>query len=96
MKTVVLTQLSGHLTNNNVFSINQSAHRPGHSTETALMKVFNDLLVSMDEGKISILILLDLSAAFDTIDHAILISRLEHAGIKFVVGHRSLTDLLLR
>ena len=49
------------------------------------MKVFNDLLLSMDEGKIYILTLLDLSAAFDTIDHAILVSRLEHVYMVYQV-----------
>ena len=54
-----------------------SAHRTGHSTETALLRVVNDLLNAMDEDKISVLLLLDLSVGFDTIDHQILLSRLE-------------------
>ena len=78
IEKVVLSQLSDHLLSNNLFSKYQSAYRPGHSTETALMKIVNDLLLTLDEGKLAVLTLLDLSAAFDTIDHNILLSRLEH------------------
>ena len=54
----------------------QSAYRKCHSTETALLRVAKDLLQASDTGHVSILSLIDLSAAFDTIDHGILINRL--------------------
>ena len=53
-----------------------SAYRPGHSTETALLKVVNDLFLSVNKCNISVLALLDFSSAFDTIDHPILVHRL--------------------
>ena len=55
----------------------QSAYRKFHSTETALLKIHSDILASMDAGKVTALTLLDPSAAFDTIDHTILLSRLD-------------------
>ena len=76
VEKVVMAQLSEHLQTNNLFYPLQSAYRAGHSTETALIKIVNDLLISLDENQISLLSLLDLSAAFDTIDHSILLSRL--------------------
>ena len=51
----------------------QSAYCPGHSTETALLKVVYDLFLSLNKGNISVLALLDFSSAFDTIDHPILV-----------------------
>ena len=54
----------------------QSAYSTFHSCETSVIRVVNDLLKSVDEGMGSLLLLLDLRAAFDTIDHAILIQRL--------------------
>ena len=53
----------------------QSAYRPGHSAETALLKLMNGVFHALDNGDISLLTLLD---AFDTIDHNILLQRLEH------------------
>ena len=54
----------------------QSAYRAGHSTETALMKVHNDIALGLDGRGVVVLVLLDLSAAFDTVDHAILLERM--------------------
>ena len=67
-----------HLNRHNLFSSFQPAYRPGHSTETALLKVVNDLLLAMDKGKFSALVFLDLSVAFDTIDHGISLHCLHH------------------
>ena len=61
----------------------QSAYRPGHSIETALLKVQNDILMSIDDKKMVLLVLLDLSTAFDTVSHDILLERLENRiGVK--------------
>ena len=53
-----------------------TAYRPNHSTETALLRVRNDLLYILDERKAAILVLPGISAAFDTIDHTIMLTRL--------------------
>ena len=76
LEKIVLSQVSSYLNSHNLYNTCQSAYRPGHSTETALLKVVNDLFLSLNEGNISVLALLDFSSAFDTIDHPILVHRL--------------------
>ena len=66
-----------HLSDNELYEQMQSAYRPHHSIETALVKVCNDLSCSLHERKAVILVLLDMSAAFDTIDNGIMLSRLK-------------------
>lgn len=78
IEKVVLGQLLDHLATNNLMDTFQSAYRSCHSTETALLRILNDLLLATDKGQVSVLALLDLSSAFDTIDHAILIKRLQN------------------
>ena len=73
LEKLVLSQVSSYLNSHNLYNTCQSAYRPGHSTETALLKVVNDLFLSLSKGNISVLVLLDFSSAFDTIDHPILV-----------------------
>ncbi len=77
LEKTVLDQLQTFLADNLIFEVFQSGFRKYHSTETALLKVFNDILLMCDSGNYAVLVLLDLTAAFDTVDHAVLINRLE-------------------
>ena len=62
-------RLYEHLINNRLFDPLQSAYRDKHSTETALIKAQNDILSALDAGSSAILLMLDLSTVFDTIDN---------------------------
>jgi hypothetical protein len=73
----IIDQLTEHYKTNNIKDPNQSAYKKFHSTETALLKTQNELLKELGQGNVVILVLLDMSAAFDTIDHQTLLTRLE-------------------
>ena len=77
LEKVVVKQLNTHINSSNTSNQYQSAYRKFHSIETTLLKLHSDILASMDAGKVTALTLLDLSAAFDTIDQTILLSRLD-------------------
>ena len=77
LERLILVRITKHLDNNKFLPINQSAYRQYHSTDAAVLKVFSDVLEAADQGKLTLLILLDLSAAFDTVDHDILCRRLQ-------------------
>ncbi len=70
-----LIQLSNYLNVNDLLDSLQSGFRQHHSTKTALM--LNDISLNTDSGKTSVLVLLDLSVAYGTVDHKILLDRLE-------------------
>ena len=76
LEKLVLSQVSSYLNSHIIYNTCQSAYRPGHSTETALLKVVNDMFLSLNKGNISVLALLDFSSVFDTIDHCILVHHL--------------------
>lgn len=73
-----MKQFVEYLSSNNLFAPSQSAYRQCFSIETALTRVYNDILMDLDkQGGETILVLLDLTAAFDTIDHEVFIDRLQ-------------------
>ena len=75
-------QFSKHVTSHMLYEPFQSAYRQYCSTETALLRVANDILLSMDNQNVTLLVLLDMSVAFDTVDHVLLIDRLtSHFGV---------------
>ena len=78
-----VNELSDHMNKVRPFPPGQSADRSFHSRETEPLKVQSDILLSMDDQKVTRLVMLDLSAVFDTIDHSIL---LETLGSGFGVG----------
>ena len=76
LERVAVKQLTSYFNENELLPTYQSAYRAGHSVETALLRVRNDILQALDNHKCVLLVLLDLSAAFDTISHATLLQRL--------------------
>ena len=77
VERVVARQLTSHINNNKLDNPHQTAYKPGHSTETALLSIKNEVHLSLTRGEPTALVLLDLSAAFDTIDHNILLGYLK-------------------
>ena len=81
VERVVADQFQVHLDETNALDPFQSSFRLHHGTETALVALLDDLLREADRSKMSLLVLLDISAAFDTVDHGILLRRLSKLGI---------------
>ena len=76
---MALPQINEHLNKNNLLEPFQSGYKALHSTETALLRVKNDIMQALDRQHATFLVLLDLSAAFDTIDYPILLRRLSQS-----------------
>jgi len=79
LERLVARQLIDYLTASGLLPDLQSAYRANHSTETAVLKVLADILRAVDSGDLAVLTLLDLSAAFDTVDHVTLLRRLRES-----------------
>ncbi|PGH37691.1 MAG: hypothetical protein CRN43_19655, partial [Candidatus Nephrothrix sp. EaCA] len=76
IEKVVAAQLTHYLDINNLLPIYQSGFRKGHSTETLLVRLLSDIYGAIDKSEVTLLALFDVSAAFDTVDHQILLQRL--------------------
>ena len=88
LEKIVAKRLNAHIEEQLLSNHEQSAYKRFHSTETALLTIHNDIICNMDNGKVTTLKLLDLSAAFDAIDHLTLLERLHgHFGISGIVFH---------
>ena len=75
LERLAMTQMRSHMGNSPNLASQQSAYRALHSTETAMTRVVSDLLAAIDSGSPSVLLSLDISAAFDTLDHRRLLER---------------------
>ena len=69
IEKIISVRILQHITDNDIIDGFQSAYKTCHSCETALLCVYNDIVITIGKGNVSFLVLLDLSAAFDTIDH---------------------------
>ena len=77
LERLALAQLRPHLLSSDNFCPFQSGYRTGHSTETALLELLNDVFIAGDDRRCTVVIGLDISAAFDTISHQTLLDRLQ-------------------
>ena len=78
VKECVLIQFNNHLKLNTLNVEHQSAYKEGHSCETLLMKIHNDILWAMEHQCVNALLLLDFSAIFSMVDHSVLVHILKN------------------
>ena len=81
IEKIIFTQLSTYFNENKLIFDNQYGFRPKHSTEYAALEIVDRIITDMDKKEVPINIFLDLSKAFDTIDHTILLAKLRYYGI---------------
>ena len=82
VEKVICSQINNFFITNNLFYDSQYGFRPGHSTEYAAIEITDRIIAAMDKNNIPLNVYLDLSKAFDTLDHAILLEKLSHYGIR--------------
>ena len=79
VERVVSKRLNEHMTANNLHTHSQHGYKSNHSTETLLLRFYNDILVAIDQNRGVVVLLIDLSSAFDTVQHDILLKILENS-----------------
>ena len=94
LERIVAKQLLSHLRTFDLIPSLQSAYREHHSTSTALLKMTTDILTSMDNGEATLFCSLDLSSAFDAVDHSVLLHRLTESFGVCGTAHNWLTSFL--
>ena len=94
LERLVVLQLMAYLSSADLLPTLQSGFRPGHSTETAVLQVLSELLQAVDRGDFGALVLLDQTAAFDTVDHNILLQRLQQTFGIDGAAHRCMVSFL--
>ena len=100
LEKAAMNQINDHIESNNLLPAYQSAYRKYHGVETAMVKMYNDLLENIDKNQVTIVVMVDLSAAFDTIDIPILLKLLQNdfgiqgTSLKWIESY--LTDRTMR
>lgn len=77
VERAIFKQTDRHMVQHHIYPVLQSSYCAGHSTETALLKVMNDIMHSVNSQCVALFVLLDLSVAFDTVNHEILVNRMQ-------------------
>ena len=88
LEKLFATRLKSHIKHSSNINAFQSAYKQFYSTETALLKIMNDIFANIDNKKASILVALDLSAAFDTLDHSTILQRLNYSFVRLACPDR--------
>ena len=88
--------IHNHLISNDIVDNFQSAYKTGHSCETALLRMYNDIVTTIGRGNGAMLVLLDLSAAFDTICFIGIIYSMKNSANKYNIIYHYYTNLVYK
>jgi len=96
LERLIDARFTKHADKDSLFPVNQSAYRKHHSTESAMVRTYNDLINAVDLGHVGALVLLDLSSAFDTVDHQVMLNVLVTSAFRSMRYSSLLVQVILR